>query len=163
MLGRAKDVLLHCYRLAGYLKSDWLFTSTGKKCLDGQTVVNMVRVVVDEMKAANLVASDFTFRDLRRTAETRMAKDFSSETRAYLLRHGISGVQARHYDLYDRWDEKCAATEWWQAYVERCVEAAGKAHSAKKNVGKMVPTTLQVVNFMAQLSDAVATTEWPVV
>jgi len=54
----------------------------------------------------------FTISDLRRTIETRLAAlKVPMDTRAQLQSHGISGVQARHYDRHDYADEKREALE----------------------------------------------------
>ncbi len=67
--------------------------------------------VVDAMIEHNEIAERFTPGDLRRTVETRLAAKVSKEVRAQLQSHGLSGVQARHYDRYEYADEKRAALE----------------------------------------------------
>lgn len=42
----------------------------------------------------------------------------SKVTRAQLLNHGISGVQATHYDRHDYMSEKRAALEAWKARLD---------------------------------------------
>lgn len=60
----------------------------------------------------------FDLRDLRRTAETHLAKiGVSQDIRAQLLSHGISGVQARHYDRHGYEKEKRGALERWENYL----------------------------------------------
>ena len=57
----------------------------------------------------------FNLRDIRRTVETMLeALGISKETRAQLLSHGISGVQAAHYDRHEYLDEKRAALVAWE-------------------------------------------------
>lgn len=61
----------------------------------------------------------FILRDLRRTVETEMAAlGFSVDLRAQLLSHGISGVQARHYDRHSYVNEKRAALGRWEQHLE---------------------------------------------
>ena len=49
-------------------------------------------------------------RDIRRTVETmRAGLGVSKDTRVQLLSHGISAVQAAHYDQHTYTDEKRAA------------------------------------------------------
>ena len=61
----------------------------------------------------------FTYRNVRVTAETLMAhQGISSEVRAWLLSHGRSGVQAKHYDRYSYLPEKRAALEQWGRYLD---------------------------------------------
>ncbi len=60
----------------------------------------------------------FDLRDLRRTAETHLAKiGVAQDIRAQLLSHGISGVQARHYDQHGYEKEKRATLERWEIYL----------------------------------------------
>ena len=60
----------------------------------------------------------FQLRDIRRTIETEMARiQFSKDIRAHLLSHGLSGIQERHYDRYDRLQEKREALEKWEAHL----------------------------------------------
>ncbi|MDP3478155.1 MAG: integrase family protein [Desulfoprunum sp.] len=60
----------------------------------------------------------FDLRDIRRTCETHLAKiGINQDTRAQLLSHGISGVQAKHYDRYSYLPEKLAALARWEDYL----------------------------------------------
>jgi integrase len=69
----------------------------------------------------------YQLRDLRRTAETRLAAlRVSKETRAQLLSHGrTTGVQSRHYDRYLYLDEKREALAIWEAHLRAVL--AGQA------------------------------------
>ena len=61
-----------------------------------------VHDICDRMMSQGLCASRFHHQDLRRTAETRMAEiGISKDIRAQIQSHGLGGVQARHYDMYD--------------------------------------------------------------
>ena len=67
----------------------------------------------------------FDLRDIRRTVETMLAGlGVSRDIRAQLLSHGISGVQAVHYDRYSYMKEKHAALLKWERYLNRI--AAGE-------------------------------------
>jgi hypothetical protein len=56
--------------------------------------------------------SDFTAKRIRSGVETVLASlGVSKETRGRLQSHGISGVQARHYDGHDYAKEKVAAMD----------------------------------------------------
>lgn len=60
----------------------------------------------------------FQFSDLRRTVETRLASlRVPSKVLAHLLSHGISGVQDRHYNMWEYMPEKKAALELWEALL----------------------------------------------
>ena len=70
--------------------------------------------------SASLGGEPFDLRDIRRTCETLLAgMGVSRDTRAQLLSHGISGVQATHYDRYSYFDEKHAALVAWDAFLSR--------------------------------------------
>ncbi len=75
----------------------------------GKRVKEIARAMGGEM---------FNLRDIRRTCETHLAKiGISQDTRAQLLSHGISGVQAKHYDRYSYTREKRAALVRWEEYL----------------------------------------------
>ena len=63
---------------------------------DPETVSNRAAEV-----CAGIGGEAFNVRDIRRTVETMLAGlGISKDTRAQLLSHGISGVQAAHYDQH---------------------------------------------------------------
>lgn len=62
----------------------------------------------------------FSWKNVRVTAETLLAhQGVSAEVRAWLLSHGRSGVQAKHYDRYSYLPEKQAALEKWGRYLDK--------------------------------------------
>jgi hypothetical protein len=62
----------------------------------------------------------FDLRDIRRTVETMLAGlGVSRDIRSQLLSHGISGVQAVHYDRYSYMKEKHSALLKWERYLNR--------------------------------------------
>jgi hypothetical protein len=72
---------------------------------DALDAVNTMMTAAEELPGGR-----FTARDLRRTVETRLsAEGVSSEDRAHLQSHGLSGVQNRHYDKHKRTNEARAA------------------------------------------------------
>jgi integrase len=72
---------------------------------DALDAVNKTMTAAEELPGGR-----FTARDLRRTVETRLsAEGVSSEDRAHLQSHGLSGVQNRHYDKHKRTNEARAA------------------------------------------------------
>lgn len=105
----------------------WLFSSDGKK--------PMVQTTVGKRVAEASVAlrgEPFDLRDIRRTCETMLAgMGVSREVRAQLLSHGISGVQAAHYDRHSYIDEKRAALLAWEARI-KSIEKSRKAAPAAK-------------------------------
>ena len=69
----------------------------------------------------------FDLRDVRRTCETMLAGlGISRDIRAQLLSHGISGVQATHYDRHTYLEEKRAALAKWERHLARLGEKGGR-------------------------------------
>jgi hypothetical protein len=70
--------------------------------------------------ASAMGGEPFDLRDIRRTVETMLASlGVSRDIRAQLLSHGISGVQAQHYDRHDYLKEKHAALIKWERHLIR--------------------------------------------
>ncbi|QFZ87585.1 integrase [Variovorax paradoxus] len=81
-------------------------------------------------KAAAAAAGlkDFQAKRIRSGVETLLAKaGVSVEIRGRLQSHGISGVQARHYDGHDYMEEQRAALETLYALVTRSSTVASKS------------------------------------
>lgn len=96
-----------------------LFTTNGKATLRTETLTTAVRDISDEMVKKKEADSAFQLRDIRRTCETMLAKlGISKDIRAQLLSHGISGVQAVHYDKHDYLPEKRAALTAWEGKLD---------------------------------------------
>jgi hypothetical protein len=61
----------------------------------------------------------FSWKNVRVTAETLLAGlGINEETRAHLLSHGRSGIQAKHYDRNAYIREKTEALETWNTYLD---------------------------------------------
>ncbi|WP_372724760.1 hypothetical protein [Immundisolibacter sp.] len=70
--------------------------------------------------AAAMAGAPFDLRDIRRTCETLLASlGISTDTRAQLLPHGLTGVQSVHYDRHTYAQEKRAALVAWEAFLLR--------------------------------------------
>jgi len=92
----------------------WLFSSFGKTKLVDTTPGKRATEISKAMKCAA-----FDLRDIRRTCETMLAgMGISRDTRAQLLSHGLSGVQAAHYDRHSYTDEKRAALVAWEQRLD---------------------------------------------
>lgn len=107
-------------------KSDLLFSSNGStpmvETTPGKRVFSICQVMGCE---------DFDLRDIRRTCETMMTgMGVSKDVRAQLLSHGLSGVQAAHYDRYEYITEKRNALEAW----ERRLDDIAKGKTSGSNV-----------------------------
>lgn len=84
----------------------------------------------------------FDLRDIRRTTETMLASlGISRDIRAQLLSHGISGVQAQHYDRHQYLEEKRAALRKWERHLKKIasIEEKGEVISFK-NLGGNIRT-----------------------
>jgi len=69
--------------------------------------------------ASTMGGEPFDLRDIRRTVETMLAGlGISLDIRSQLLSHGISGVQAMHYDRYTYTKEKHATLIKWENYLQ---------------------------------------------
>lgn len=72
----------------------------------------------------------FNYRNIRVTAETLMAHlGISTEIRAWILSHGRSGVQAKHYDRYSYLPEKREALTRWGEYLDRLMRDENVDHA----------------------------------
>lgn len=107
----------------------WLFSTRGHAPM---TVTTPGKRAADI--SASMAGEPFDLRDIRRTVETMLAAlAISKDTRAQLLSHGISGVQAAHYDRHTYADEKRAALLAW----ERKLKAIRLAERAPSNVVRL--------------------------
>jgi integrase len=107
-------------------EAGWAFTTDGRSALRPETV----SAAVTEYSAwleEHAKVKPFTARDLRRTCETRLAElGVSKDIRAQLLSHGISGVQAKHYDRWAYLPEKREALARWEAYLDGLLDPKRK-------------------------------------
>ncbi|HEX7687916.1 MAG TPA: integrase family protein [Burkholderiaceae bacterium] len=117
------------------LNSPWLFASQDSKLNNG-TLSKQVNVISKEFIADETCTRPFRFDDLRRTVETTMASlRISKDIRAQIQSHGISGVQARHYDRWEYMDEKRATLETWAAHLASVADnkpRASNVHQLKQ-------------------------------
>lgn len=111
---KAASMVESLVKRAQSLKTTMLFSSTGKK----QLTENMPGMRCAEIRTS-MGGEPFNLRDIRRTCETMLAgMGISRDTRAQLLSHGISGVQAAHYDRHSYSDEKRAALVAWEQRLD---------------------------------------------
>ncbi len=89
------------------------FSVDGEKVMDATSLSHQCRRIQNAVGMAH-----FQLRDIRRTVETEMARiGLSKDIRAHLLSHGLSGIQERHYDRYDRIQEKREALKKWETHL----------------------------------------------
>lgn len=106
------------------LGSEWLFPGASKN-LGPEAVSDLVHDMSIAFNKEGISKQQFQFSDLRRTAETIMASlGIHKDIRAQVQSHGLGGVQDRHYDRHSYMDEKRAAINAWQGYLD--LLAAGK-------------------------------------
>lgn len=92
----------------------WLFSTHGRIPMTETTPGKRAAEI-----SSSMGGEPFDLRDVRRTVETMLAGlGISKDTRAQLLSHGISGVQAAHYDRHTYTDEKRAALVAWEARLD---------------------------------------------
>lgn len=83
------------------------------------TITKLFSTAGRELAQAGRVRFAFTWKHLRATCETLLAaQGVPLEIRAWILSHGRSGVQAKHYDRYAYLPEKRAALEQWGRYLD---------------------------------------------
>ena len=112
--------------------TDWIFSSNGRSSLRPETV-SVAVVTYSAWLVKNAKVKPFSARDLRRTCETRLAElGISKDIRAQLLSHGISGVQAKHYDRYSYLKEKREALGHWEAYLDGLPDPEQKVVSSSE-------------------------------
>ena len=130
--GMAGVVIAEAVDRANNLKTDWLFSSTGKVRLTPDTVSKYIDDVSEEFIRSGISTTPFNLADLRRTVETRLAgMEVSKEVRGYLQSHGLNGVQTRHYDRHDYEQEKRKALRLLHSWI---ASRGVKESSAKKVV-----------------------------
>jgi integrase len=131
--GPARDHLLPVSEWAGEMLGELraIHAGTGhvfEGSQGGVLRLDTVSALVGELAAGK----GYQLRDLRRSAETRLAGlRVHKETRAQLLSHGrTTGVQNRHYDRWHYLEEKRAALAVWEHHLRTVLaghmEAAGK-------------------------------------
>lgn len=124
----ASGIIAELVRKAKGKDTIYLFASkTNRTPID----VSMTGPRVAEISAA-IGNEKFDLRDIRRTVETMLAGvGVSKDIRAQLLSHGISGVQAVHYDKYSYGKEKHAALLKWERQLHKIIEG--------EENGKVIP------------------------
>ena len=96
------------------MKTAHLFSSSGSTQLVDTTPGKRASAICASMKC-----EAFNLRDIRRTCETMLASiGISRDIRAQLLSHGLSGVQAAHYDRHTYTNEKRAALVAWEQRLD---------------------------------------------
>lgn len=111
----ASSIVSALIKRAKEKETNYLFPSSSNTPIH----VSMPGPRVTEISKA-IGGDPFDLRDMRRTCETMLASlGISKDIRAQLLSHGISGVQAQHYDRHEYLKEKRGALIKWERYLNR--------------------------------------------
>lgn len=92
--------------------------------LDGSNKVNPdtigdIFIDLNNQLMADGKADKFTAKHIRVACETYLSsKGFKREDRAWLLSHGRTGVQDKHYDRNSHWQEKVTLLTVWQSFLD---------------------------------------------
>ncbi|MDD3760958.1 MAG: integrase family protein [Acidithiobacillus sp.] len=112
-IGPKAQKLIESWVSSGQLSSPLWFSMDGETPMSPSSLIHHAAKIQKRFDMA-----PFQVRDVRRTVETEMARmGFSKDLRAHLLSHGLGGIQDRHYDRYDRIDEKREALIRWEQYL----------------------------------------------
>jgi integrase len=112
LLGVARAAVVELMTINSGAK--FLFCNTEDTHLRSETMSGAAREISDAMMDCKRSLSPFKLSDIRRTCETMLARmGVSKDIRAQLLSHGLGGVQQRHYDRHEYFDEKRAALKAW--------------------------------------------------
>jgi hypothetical protein len=88
-------------------EGEYVFSTTkGKKPISARTLTGWAHAIV------GAEITGFQLKRIRSGVETLLAREgVSREVRGHLQSHGLTGVQARHYDGHDYMEEKRQALE----------------------------------------------------
>jgi hypothetical protein len=116
--------------------SMWLFSTDDRTGMREETISELVKTLSEQMVEAGEAREPFQLRDLRRTAETMLAKlGTGPNIRGEVQSHGLGGVQKRHYDQHDYLEEKRAALQLWASHLAALkARTAVGAPSAENNI-----------------------------
>lgn len=93
------------------------FSLDGSRRMSASTALKIFSELGAELSRRGLTRY-FTWRTMRATIETHLAMlGLDEQRRAWLLSHGRSGVQAKHYDRYSYLKEKREDLAKWAAYL----------------------------------------------
>lgn len=111
---KAAELVTELVTRANENQSTWLFSTHGTVPMTFTTPGNRAAKISAAMKGEL-----FDLRDIRRTVETMLASmEISKDTRAQLLSHGLSGVQASNYDKHDYTKVKRNALVAWEQRLD---------------------------------------------
>lgn len=117
LCGRLADVLAPLLADEQH-KAPGPFTLKGARPMSADTALGIFADLGTSLADKGLTRR-FTWRTMRATIETHLAElGIDEQRRAWLLSHGRSGVQAKHYDRYSYVNEKREDLAKWARYLD---------------------------------------------
>jgi integrase len=102
-------------------RSDGIFSLDDLQSMNANTAQKIFSALGKSLSEKQLTRY-FTWRTVRATIETHLAAlGVDEQRRAWLLSHGRSGVQAKHYDRYNYLREKQEDLEKWAIYLDELI------------------------------------------
>lgn len=118
MTSRLYEIMAPLLALKELGKAPGPFSVRGSVSIAPSTALNIFTDLGDHL-AAEGKSRRFTWRNMRATVETQLAAmGVTQERRAWLLSHGRSGVQAKHYDRYSYLTEKRQDLDRWARFLD---------------------------------------------
>lgn len=115
---RLREIMAPLLALEAQGKAPGPFSIKGYANMSSDTACNIFTKLGKRLNAEGR-SRRFTWRNLRATVETQLAAmGITQERRAWLLSHGRSGVQAKHYDRYSYLSEKRQDLELWAQFLD---------------------------------------------
>jgi integrase len=138
--------------------SMWLFSTDDHTGMREETISELVKNLSEEMVRAGEAREPFQLRDLRRTAETMLAKlGTGPNIRGEIQSHGLGGVQKRHYDQHDYLEEKRGALQLWASHLAALKSRTGVgAPSTDNNIRGAAAPSAGGLGVVSQPSPGVA-------
>lgn len=97
----------------------YLFSRNGTKPLDASLIGLIAKEISETQKRLDPSTQVFRPRDIRTTAESRLAEmGVSEEIRGRLLSHGLGGLQDTHYDQADYGPQLSKALGIWNGWLD---------------------------------------------
>lgn len=118
MTPRLCEIMTPLLALEALGKAPGPFSVRGSVSITSSTALNIFTDLGTRLEAEGK-SRRFTWRNLRATVETQLAAmGVTQERRAWLLSHGRSGVQAKHYDRYSYLTEKRQDLDRWAQFLD---------------------------------------------
>jgi predicted DNA-binding transcriptional regulator AlpA len=138
LLGRTRRKVAALVATAKRNGTPLLFTTDGRVPIRDETVRALFRALAKRVCALDGNEGDvFSLSDVRRTAESELDDwGYSRESRGWLLSHGFSGVQARHYERKKADRKVRVMLRQWQAHLLRLERDARRDIRARAAAGE---------------------------